>query len=85
MITWDEPKRIANFQKHGLDFEDVIYFDWATARIRRAKSNRFKAIGYFEDNIAVVIYAALGSEGIAIISFRFASLHEREMLYDSQV
>jgi len=27
-ITWDEAKRIANLQKHGLDFGDVYFFDW---------------------------------------------------------
>lgn len=31
MITWDEAKRASNFAKHGLDFADVIQFDFGTA------------------------------------------------------
>ncbi|ANK90629.1 MULTISPECIES: BrnT family toxin [Rhizobium] len=79
-ITWDEAKRIANLQKHGFDFEDVFFFDWKNAVITSSRDGRFKAIGYYEDGTAVVIYALLGSEAVSIISFRPASNKERKVL-----
>jgi uncharacterized DUF497 family protein/uncharacterized protein (DUF4415 family) len=77
-FVWDEHKRLANLQKHGLDFADVIFFDWESALVTPTHSNRFKAMGYFEDGTAVVIYGLLGSEAVSIISFRPASPKERE-------
>jgi len=45
-FVWDEPKRLSNLAKHGLDFADVENgFDWANARIAPAKDGRFKAVG----------------------------------------
>jgi uncharacterized DUF497 family protein len=79
-IVWDEPKRIANFQKHGLDFADVVDFDWETAVIDATYSSRVKAIGFFADGTAVVIFATLGTEAVSIISFRQASVRERNVL-----
>ncbi|MGZ2457576.1 uncharacterized DUF497 family protein [Rhizobium anhuiense] len=79
-ITWDEAKRIANLQKHGFDFEDVYFFDWKNAVITTSHGGRFKAIGYYEDGTAVVVYALLGSEAVSIISFRPASNTERKVL-----
>jgi len=85
-IVWDEPKRLANLDKHGLDFADVIFFDWHNAIIDASQSKhrppRFKAIGHFADGIAVVIYASLGTEAISIVSFRPASAKERRRLHD---
>lgn len=79
-ITWDEAKRIANLHKHGFDFEDVYFFDWKNAVITTSHGGRFKAIGYYEDGTAVVVYALLGSEAVSIISFRPASNTERKVL-----
>jgi uncharacterized DUF497 family protein len=79
-IVWDEPKRQANLVKHHMDFADVVFFGWETALIAKSHSNRMKAIGHFEDGIAVVIYAKLGTEAISIISFRPAKPKERSLL-----
>ncbi len=79
-IVWDEPKRQANIAKHGMDFADVVFFGWETALIAKSHSNRMKAIGYFEDGAAVVIYAELGTEAISIISFRPANPKERSLI-----
>jgi len=68
-ITWDEAKRIANLQKHGFDFEDVYFFDWKNAVITTSHGGRFKAIGYYEDGTAVVVYALLGSEAFRSSAF----------------
>ncbi|WP_105382083.1 BrnT family toxin [Neorhizobium alkalisoli] len=84
-IVWDEPKRLANLEKHGLDFADVGEFDWASAIIEDSKPDiagrrRLKAIGYFRDGRAAVIFALLGTEAVSIISFRPADDKEREKL-----
>ena len=85
-IVWDEPKRLANLDKHGLDFADVIFFDWHNAIIDANRSDhrppRMKAIGRFADGTAVVIYALLGTEAISIVSFRPASAKERRRLHE---
>ena len=80
IFVWDEVKRLANLEKHGLDFADVISFGWETAVLEPSHSGRVKAIGYYLDGTAVVIYAELGTEAISIISFRDASPKERKRL-----
>ena len=84
-IVWDEHKRIANLQKHGLDFDDVYFFDWDTALITKGHSNRLKAVGRYDDGTAVVIYATLGTEATSIISFRTAGEKERKAFHDSLI
>ncbi|CAN7623903.1 BrnT family toxin [Neorhizobium tomejilense] len=84
-IMWDEPKRLANLEKHGFDFADVSDLDWASAVIEEGKPDalgkrRLKAIGYFRDGTAAAIFATLGTEAISIISFRPASEKERGKL-----
>lgn len=79
-IVWDEPKRLANLDKHGLDFADVARFRWETALITATHSSRLKAVGFYEDGTAVVIFVVLGTEAISIISFRPANARERGLL-----
>ncbi|MCJ8507523.1 BrnT family toxin [Rhizobium lemnae] len=81
-IVWDERKRLVNLEKHGLDFEDVIDFEWSSAKILEGTTDdfgrrRLKAIGRFRDGTTVVIFAHLGTEAISIISFRHAGSRER--------
>lgn len=83
-IVWDEPKRLANLEKHGLDFIDVLYFGWEDALILAARNGRYKAIGRLDDGTAVVIYALLGSEALSIISFRPAGALERRLFRDDK-
>jgi uncharacterized protein len=79
-FVWDDRKRVANIEKHGLDFEDVAMFQWETAVMEPVHSGRVKAIGYFEDGTAVVIFARLGTEAISIVSFRPANAKEKRLL-----
>ena len=84
-IVWDEPKRQANLEKHGFDFADVSELDWDHAIVVDGRPDadgrrRLKAIGYFRDGTAAVVFAILGSEAISIISFRPASDKERRRL-----
>ncbi|MBP2547541.1 uncharacterized DUF497 family protein [Neorhizobium galegae] len=84
-VVWDERKRLINLSRHGLDFADVVDLDWTTALVEDAKPDangkrRLKAIGYFRDGTAAVIFANLGTEAISIISFRPASAKEARRL-----
>jgi len=77
-FLWDAIKRLANLDKHGLDFADVASdFDWTTANLNPARGNRVKAIGRLHDLVVVVIFAPLGSEAVSIVSLRSASARER--------
>ncbi|MFC3322588.1 BrnT family toxin [Mesorhizobium cantuariense] len=81
-IVWDEPKRLANIEKHGLDFAALDDEFFLGSTIRTAKTGRFMAIGRMIDGVVAVIFAQLGSEGISIISMRPASPVERRLFND---
>ena len=80
-IVWDEPKRLANLDKHGLDFADLdeTFFDDALIIPSHSKSKRWIAIGVSIQGVVVVVFARLGREGISIISMRPASRNERKL------
>ena len=79
-IVWDEPKRLANLAKHGMDFADLDNEFFASALVLPAKANRLKALGRQADGTVVVIFVALGTEAISVISMRPASAAERRLL-----
>lgn len=79
IIVWDEPKRLANIDKHGIDFADISEAFFLSAIVRPAKDGRYAAIGEL-DGVTVVIFAVLGSEAISIVSARRASRRERSLL-----
>lgn len=79
-IVWDEPKRIVNLARHGLDFASltVEYFEAAT--VYPAKAGRFLAIGELNGRIVVaVVFKPLGYEAVSVISMRPASRKERRL------
>ena len=78
-IVWDEPKRLANLDKHGLDFADLndTFFDNALVIPSHNKSMRWVAVGVSIRGVIVVVFARLGREGVSIISMRPASRSER--------
>ena len=78
-IVWDEPKRLANLDKHGIDFADIGEEFFLSALVGPAKGGRWFAIGEI-DQVIVVIFAMLGSEGLSIVSARPASRQERMQL-----
>ena len=80
-IVWDKPKRLANLEKHGLDFADLneTFFDNAVVIPSRNKSKRWIAVGVSIRGVVVVVFARLGREGISIISMRPASRNERKL------
>lgn len=79
-IIWDERKRLANLDKHGLDFVDLDANFFLAGIIRPAKMGRFMAIGWLAGGTITVIFGRLGQEGISIISMRRAHRGERSLL-----
>lgn len=45
-LTWDEPKRLSNIDKHGLDFADLTIEFFLEATIVPGKDGRRMAIGF---------------------------------------
>jgi uncharacterized protein len=84
ILSYDWPKRLKNIEKHGLDFADLhidFFFDAFTLV---AKQGRLKIIGEFRDGIIAVVFVALGTEALSIISMRPASRKERKIYEQSQ-
>ena len=81
-IVWDEPKRLANIEKHGLDFATLDDEFFLGSTIRTAKVGRFMAVGRMIDGVVAVVFARLGSEGVSIISMRPANPAERRLFND---
>lgn len=80
LILWDEPKRHANIDKHGLDFAELTIEFFETSLVVAAKDARFKALGRLADGSIAVIFATLGTEALSVISMRPASDKERKLL-----
>jgi uncharacterized DUF497 family protein len=79
-IVWDEPKRLSNIDKHGLDFADIAGEFFLDALVVPAKDGRFVAIGKLNDEAVAVVFARRGREAVSVISTRSASRKERMLL-----
>jgi uncharacterized DUF497 family protein len=79
-ILWDEPKRRANIDKHGLDFADLTLDFFLYSVIIPAKLDRFLAIGRLSTSKIAVVFVKLGREGVSVMSIRPASRTERKKL-----
>jgi len=79
---WDETKRLANYLKHGVDFELAEAFDCSTAietqdeRFAYAEV-RWVALGLIENRLYVFIYT-FRHNAIRIISLRKANQREQK-------
>ena len=75
------PKRLTNLKRHGLDLASLEsafeFFDQAT--IVLVKKGRLMAIGEFRGTVISVVFQALGTEAISLISMRRASRKERNL------
>lgn len=89
IIVWDEPKRLANIDKHGLDYADLSLEFFQRALIRPAKRGRLQAIGRLADGAVAVIFVRLWKRK-GCPSFRCARqmlpkgglYHEEDQAYD---
>jgi uncharacterized protein len=82
IFEWDEAKRRANFQKHGLDFRDaeqVFQGPVVTVLDNRQEygEDRHISLGTLADVVVVVVHTAR-SEKTRLISMRKAKLKERQ-------
>jgi uncharacterized protein len=76
IITWDHAKRLANLDKHGLDFAELDLDFFFNSLIVPARKRRWRP-----GLMIAVVFAPLGSEAISVVSMRFASRSERSMLH----
>lgn len=79
-FEWDDNKRIANAQKHGIDFADAVkIFDDTrklTFRASHRGEERFLSIGVMHSRIVTVVFTLRGDK-VRIISARHARKNER--------
>ncbi|MDZ7752460.1 MAG: BrnT family toxin [Gammaproteobacteria bacterium] len=76
-FTWDEPKRLINMEKHGIDFKDVVrIFDGETLTYEDTRydydEQRFITIGLLGHVVVLVAHVQIGDE-IRIIHARKAN------------
>lgn len=76
---------MAYLDKHSLDFSEIADFGWKEAIILPSRAGkhggvRSKAVGYFRDGAAVVIFSLLGTEAVSVISFRPANKKEKRLI-----
>jgi uncharacterized DUF497 family protein len=82
-IVWDEPKRLANIDKHGLDFADLNETFFDNALVAQSHGNRWRGIGKSIRGVIVVVFVTLGKEAVSVISMRPASRGERKLYADA--
>jgi uncharacterized protein len=78
-ILWDERKRLANLDKHAMDFADLNERFFDTALVVSTYGKRYRAIGVTIRGVISVIFAVYGAEAVSIISMRPANKREREL------
>ncbi|MBL8570624.1 MAG: BrnT family toxin [Phreatobacter sp.] len=79
-FEWDENKRLANIEKHGIDFEDAVNVfdqDGPVYESSHAVEARWIAIGSV-DGVLIAVVWTLRGESRRLISARRARDHERE-------
>jgi uncharacterized DUF497 family protein len=79
-IVWDEPKRLANIARHGMDFADLDETFFEGSVIVPVKLGRQIAVGRHRSGIVLVVFVALGTEGLSIVSMRAANPKERRLI-----
>ena len=77
--VWDESKRLANLDKHGLDFADLSETFFDTALVLPSHTKRWRGIGKNIRGVIVVVFVTLGKEAVSVISMRPASKYERKL------
>jgi len=75
----DEPKRLANLDKHGLDFADLNETFFDNALVLPSYRKRWRGIGKTIRGVVVVVFVTLGKEAVSVIGMRPASKYERKL------
>lgn len=82
-FEWNEAKRLANIEKHGLDFEDAVIalggprIEYASFR---GDEERIVAVCFMDARLIAVVYTMRGSS-CRIICARVARTNERRAYY----
>lgn len=76
-IVWDEPKRLTNLAKHGLDFANLDTNFFSEAALGAVDMDGFVAVGEWAGAAIAMVFRPLGAEAISVISMRPASRKER--------
>lgn len=84
-FEWDENKRLANLQKHGIDFADVwLIFDYDVASDFDNRFDydeiRYLTLGLLRGEVIVVAHTE-NNEIFRIISARKAEKYEQEIYF----
>lgn len=84
MIEFDQDKRAANIEKHGVDFVIAEGFDWSTALIGEDDryaygETRMVAVGRVGSEVYVMAFTMRG-ENVRVISMRRANKKERNLI-----
>ena len=82
-FEWDEAKRAANIEKHGIDFTGILSafsddnrLTWEDAR-RDYGEPRFVSLAMVEGLILTIVYTRR-NDSVRLISARMANRNERE-------
>ncbi len=80
MYEWDEAKRRANLARHGVDFADLVRFEWAAHEVEADDrvdygESRWRARGLIDGRLHVVVYTQRQGR-LRIISLRKANRRE---------
>jgi uncharacterized DUF497 family protein len=84
VIVWDEKKRLANLEKHGLDFEDAHrVFDnpgkITTLSYRGGESRQLDVALVEESGLILAFVYVHRGDAVRAISFRIASRRKRRL------
>ena len=67
-----------------MDFADLNARFFDTALVRKARLNRYQAIGVNMRGVISVVFAVYGAEAVSIISMRAASKAERDLYEENR-
>jgi len=84
-FEWDEAKRLANLDKHGIDFIDVLeVFDGDIVIVGDSRyiygEQRFVTFGVLQGRVAAVVYTDRG-QSIRIVSARKVTKNEQRTYF----
>jgi uncharacterized DUF497 family protein len=88
VITWNDSKRASNLNKHGLDFAEVVGFDFDTALHDvddREDYGELReiAIGWCGLRLCFLVFVRRGKDELHVISFRKATKQEMRRYAES--
>ena len=86
-FVWDDEKRDANLEKHGIDFEDARdVFSGLTVIVKDARfdygEHRFITLGMLKDIVVVIAHTETDEE-IRVVSMRKATKNEQRIYFES--